>query len=429
MKKSLTIISILGIGAIGAFAKFPNPITTDTTDIILMRDALVMGADNVTVTHKYNGARHWVGSLDLNGYDGTKLVINNVTTNPSTNFFGFNGVTFNNTNGSNTDTLTITNTGDNFWLQSGISVSNMTMYLNVGPTMTTNSTHAHNVTIKDNASLYWTNAANSTATGSPINFTLGTEGSTTDTSSFLNFGYKTVSYNNNASLTVYNGYFYMSDNGGRINLKDSTIHALSADSFIQDFGVSTSFTVGAGITHKIYTNNKNIVIGDNSTLTLNSEEVFFKGSISNTKDSDGYVIASTLNKTTNRVGLYFTGQAKSANVVLGANNTFASIGNNANKSLNLTLNGNVFTVLEDIDFSSFHLYITDFENECVRITTATEDWADHITAVYMGVVLSDLELKDGFLYSDSAAAVPEPAEWAMILGTLALAVVAYRRRR
>ena len=427
MKKSLTVISILGVGAAVAFANFPNPITTDTTDVIQMTDALVMGADNVTVTHSYTGPRHWAGSLDLNGYDGTKLVIHNVTANPSSDYFGFNGVTFKNTGGSNTDMLKITNTGDDFKLMNGFTVSNMTMHLNVGTTMPTNSSHAHAVNIKDNASLYWSKAANSTATYSPIVFTIGTEGSATDTNSFLNFGYNTRDWGNSAGLTVYNGYFYMSDADGRINFSTATIHALSADSFIQDIGVSTSFTVDAGIDHKIYTLNNNIVIYNESTLTLNSEEVFYKGYLTDTKDSEGYVIASTLNKTTNRVGLYFTNASTNANVVLGANNTFARIGNNAGKTLTLTLNGNVFTVQDDIDFSSFNLYIADFENDSVKISTTTEDWADHITAIYMGSALSDLELRDGFLYS-ATAAVPEPADFAALFGAIALAVAAYRRR-
>lgn len=166
-------------------------------------------------------------------------------------------------------------------------------------------------------------------------------------------------------------------------------------------------------------------MGNNSTLVLNSEEMFYFGYVSDTKDSDGYIISSKLNKTSTRVDLNLAGA--SSNIILGANNTFKGLTNNAGKTLNLTLNGNVFTVQDDIDFSSFDLYIADFENDCVQISTVTEGWAEHITAMYKGVALSDLQLKDGFLFS--ATAVPEPAEWAFVFGALALAFAAYRRRK
>jgi len=46
------------------------------------------------------------------------------------------------------------------------------------------------------------------------------------------------------------------------------------------------------------------------------------------------------------------------------------------------------------------------------------------------VIAGDWSLKDGFLsHSAFATAVPEPAEWAMIFGMLALGLAMYRRRK
>ena len=421
--KKITTISALLIGAASAFAAFPNPITTDTTAEIGSNENLVMGADNITVTHSHNGARHWTGSLDLNGFNGTNLVINNVTADPSNYYFGFNGATFKNTGGSNADTLKVTDIGDNIYLMNGFTVSNMTMYLNTGTKLLMETTKLRTVTVKDNASLIWSRVPDY-GTSKPLNFVIGTEGSATDTSSFLNF-----SRESNISglyiFNVYNGSFYLRAGYRPITFLTSTIHALSADSFVYTIALNggATFTVDSGITNKIYIYN-NITMANNTTLVLNSEEMFYNGSVSDTKDSDGFITSSKLNKTSTRVALYLAGAT--SNIILGADNTFKSITNNAGKTLNLTLNGNVFTVQENIDFSSFNLYIADFANDSVKISTTTEDWAEHITAMYMGSALTDLVFRDGFLYS---ATVPEPAEWAMIFGALALAVAAYRRRK
>ena len=426
MKKSLAIISILGLGAAGAFANFPKPITTDTTDVIQMTDALVMGADNVTVTHSYNGARHWVGSLDLKGYDGTKLVINNVTGSSSL-YFGFNGVTFKNTGGDATDTLVITNTGEKFYHMGGFIADNLTLNIKAGDMYVPSSSGQHRVAAQNNATVYWSKAAPSAQL---INIVLGTEGSATDTNSAVHYRVATKSYDNRVTLTAYSGSFTLYDAGGRINFNTSNIYGLTANSYVQDMGINAgaTLTIGSGITSKIAISNENIVIGNGSTLVINSEEVFYNGSISDTTDSNGYLIGTTVNLSSNRTGLYYTNAATSANIVLGANNTFKKIANNAGKTLNLTLNGNVFAVNNAIDFSSFNLYIADFENDLVKISTTTEDWASHITAMYMGSALTDLEIKDGFLYSASAV-VPEPAAAAFAAGLLAIALAFYRRRR
>ena len=428
MKKAILLLSTLSFGAAGAFATFPKPITTDTTDIIQMTDALEMGADNVTVTHSYAGPRHWVGSLDLKGYDGTQLVINNVTGDASL-YFGLNGVTFKNTGGDATDSLIITNTGEKFYHMNGFIADNLTLNIKAGDMyeISANGTHQHRVAAQNNATVYWSKV---TPKAQMMRFIIGTEGSATDTNSAVHYRLSSVNYGNQATLTVYNGSFTMHDAGGRINLYTSNIYGLSSNSYITDIGLADNavVTIGSGITSKLITTNNNIVIGNNATLVVNSEEMFYRGSVSDTTDGDGYLIGTKVNVSSVRVGLYFTNAAKSANVVLGANNTFQSIGNNAGRTLNVTLNGNMFAVNNAIDFSSFELYIADFENDLVKISTSTVDWQDHVTAMYKGVALTDLELKDGFLFSQSAV-VPEPSEWAFIFGALALSFAAYRRRR
>ena len=91
------------------------------------------------------------------------------------------------------------------------------------------------------------------------------------------------------------------------------------------------------------------------------------------------------------------------------------------------------------------LLIKDFQEGVVKIDNLTDAVLAEIntngSAAIGGLTLSmnavdangniiagDWSLKDGFL-SHSAFAVPEPAEWAMILGALALGFAIYRRRK
>ena len=68
----------------------------------------------------------------------------------------------------------------------------------------------------------------------------------------------------------------------------------------------------------------------------------------------------------------------------------------------------------------------NFDNDKVKLTNdllTAEDWT-HVRADGW----ENFRLENGYITADRIA-VPEPAEWAMIFGAIALAFVAYRRRK
>ena len=115
----------------------------------------------------------------------------------------------------------------------------------------------------------------------------------------------------------------------------------------------------------------------------------------------------------------------------------------AGSTLTIDLKGNKLDLgsFEDLDGDlNFSIIINDFANGLIsfdsdsKIVTDTPN-INNIVLAYANIdgVKTMLELEwqtvgdKSFLYSQ--ALVPEPAQWAAIFGALALAFVAYRRRR
>jgi hypothetical protein len=138
--------------------------------------------------------------------------------------------------------------------------------------------------------------------------------------------------------------------------------------------------------------------------------------------------------------------AKGAKLILNADeegnkttNSFARVWSRADNSgtshLVITLNGNelifgeVTTNATDIGL----VYITDFVEGIFKINTINEKYLDENNKVSFLRAGTDTDYTD--LYWDAetkyitAIAVPEPAEWALIFGTIALGFIAYRRRK
>ncbi len=94
-------------------------------------------------------------------------------------------------------------------------------------------------------------------------------------------------------------------------------------------------------------------------------------------------------------------------------------------------NGYHKLALNGFNGSTFSVIFEDFKNDLVSVENSDSLTVDKVIAYGMvdGVrtELTDLQYKDGFLYS--ATMIPEPAEWAAIFGALALGLAVYRRRK
>ncbi len=134
---------------------------------------------------------------------------------------------------------------------------------------------------------------------------------------------------------------------------------------------------------------------------------------------------------------------------LNNNSTFKlSIGNDVLTSV-VVANGKKFTAKVDgsnrniincaefsfADFSGSEIvYIEDFADEKIRFTGVTELAKEGDVLTYFktisadGQTIGDLGINnEGYFYAITS--VPEPAEWAVIFGVIALGFVAYRRRK
>lgn len=171
-----------------------------------------------------------------------------------------------------------------------------------------------------------------------------------------------------------------------------------------------TFTIASGLTHKIYTEGQYIAVYENSTLNFSTENAVMR--------TNG-----------NAVGLEFGKTASMSNFVMGANQTINDIRVNGDAAtLNLSLNGNEFTLL-NADFTKLSIVIDDFDNNLFRWKNGTVDLSK-ITAIHDGITLDDLTTKivGEYTYLFSAS-IPEPATFAAIFGALALGLAVYRRRK
>lgn len=131
-----------------------------------------------------------------------------------------------------------------------------------------------------------------------------------------------------------------------------------------------------------------------------------------------------------------------AKIILGADNDFGDMniyksGTNAAGTLFLTLGGNnaSFNKIK-IEDANAMMYITDFVEGLLfvnsELATNEDDSLLNIYSVELddaGNILSQSKLYQNESGYITAIAVPEPAEWALIFGAIALGFIAYRRRK
>ncbi len=230
-----------------------------------------------------------------------------------------------------------------------------------------------------------------------------------------------VRSDNAYSLKIYgNNNFTFGSNAKVYQLKGDGTHAV-------DFS-GGSFTSNAGKSSLLFAQNLNF---GTTTLTLNTSDAFVTGLGKIELNSD-YTLKTDVTKTQGDSNFTITAGSK-LTLILGAEQHFGgfTMGSTASK-LDITLAGNAIDLGTITGLGTDALIIKDFANGLV--TSDTEIGLGSINAYLSGssTELTDLEWRENgegyMLYSASAPSVPEPAEWAVILGAIALSFVAYRRR-
>ena len=227
-------------------------------------------------------------------------------------------------------------------------------------------------------------------------------------------------------LSVNGGTFEFavkSDSPVMIHGTANEISSLSEDAKVNYFRLAdgSSLTIGEGVTHKIISANAGIALGNNSKLIINSKDALT--TTDKVLSDDGYIRVEC------------TGATKAASLELGADNSFADLKSNNATSFTvftITLNGNVVTFETIITENFSEIIISDFQNDLFRITekdTIANIDINKITAM-QGTNKVDVSWADmGGYNALVSGAIPEPAEWAMIFGAIALGFAIYRKRK
>ena len=265
-----------------------------------------------------------------------------------------------------------------------------------------------------------------------------------------------------SSLVVKNGYtdqLYFKN----VNLSDTAYFSMySANAMIQGthvFNDGTSFdflrkdgnavlptlSVGGNLTlNKVDVSQMahQIFLEDNATLTSNANEASVLAR---------HIILKKANLILNTKNAFYGAENNApalsiarvgAKIILGADNDFGAMniyksGTNAAGTLFFTLGGNNATFTKiDIQDDDAMMYITDFVEGLLYVSSNLVKNEDDsllnifsVTLDSSGNILTQEKLYQNASGYITAIAVPEPAEWAMIFGAIALGFVAYRRRK
>ena len=221
--------------------------------------------------------------------------------------------------------------------------------------------------------------------------------------------------------------------GGVINVTDTNTRA---DMFIKrSLDSAGTITIAAG---------NNLYMSNDSVLTLREGSDIRTNGVASQKDSVIYIQHGdyTYADSGTRNGISTNGKVANAKVVLEADQELGALAIKSGAALTIDLNENSLE-LGEIAVSggeTFSLILEDFLNKSLSVKEGKEFNLMDVQAEYKTddidnyLYIYDLEwiTENGRSYLYSAmleAAIPEPAEWAMIFGAIALGFVAYRRRR
>ncbi len=220
--------------------------------------------------------------------------------------------------------------------------------------------------------------------------------------------------------------------GGTINVTSTHVQA---DMFVKR-SLDNAGTISIATGNNLYMSN-------NSILTLREGSDIRTNGATSQKDSLIYIQHGdyTYVDGANKNGITTTGTLADAKVILEADQELGGFSLISGATLTIDLNENALA-LDGITVQkgeTFYLILDDFVNNSLSVEEGREFNLMDVQASYKTddidnyMYLDDLEwiTENGrsYLYSASLAAIPEPAEWAMIFGAIALGFVAYRRRR
>ena len=190
--------------------------------------------------------------------------------------------------------------------------------------------------------------------------------------------------------------------------------------------------------HSILLGTKNsgiITITQKGQLSLSSSNALAANQ-NNGQDAITLEISTSANSYANGTKLILNADAEGNKTT----NSFAGVwlrgGASSGSNLIITLNDNEL-ILGDINDGGTgyigNIYITDFVEGVFKINTINEKYLDENNKVSFLRAGTDTDYTDLYWNAETkyitAIAVPEPAEWALIFGAIALGFIAYRRRK
>lgn len=273
IKGAVAFSAFLAATAIAYGQNFwPRTLTEDFTGVIERVDYTIAAPDLV-LTHKYDAARHLdTTTINLNGYSAT-FHSDVHTSSPSTDFLGFNGVTFKGTGPDNVLDIGIVEGSDPIWiLQHGFTVDNATVNMDLG----TGSGYYHGtftVNVVNNGVLNWTNAT--PAVGKSLILTIGNGAGD---NAHASISYASQAWNNAANkITVNGGSFNFNVKSGRMQFAEMTVNSLSDDSQVSagTLGINAGgiLEIGKDVNHKITMSYLSLVFFDKATYRSYSSDV------------------------------------------------------------------------------------------------------------------------------------------------------------
>lgn len=478
MKKSLIIIStILCSGAAFATVELTNGYNTwsttsglqdnDNVDIAFNSagGGLYIDADGKTITSATIPAT--VNFIQVKtGYTatvssttavkaGSKLTIGTVTEASKPNFLGTLNMAYNDNKLNfevNSGTLNILGSGGTFSQSITVNSQSVFNYRNATNTAYQTLNNPNTITINggelnagrivvqrvllNSGSLKATNGMRILSTGNTINGNFVVSGCDASGESVVGDDGVTY-YTRRFSLRLGNGCNATIVNDGKntYNIGDNAtiLQTCVSSNIVNDF--LGKVTVSAAASALKFQNN--IVLSGYGQLTLNSTNAFatVNGSGVKTADQDGttFYISRKYNDAAITSGDWVSDTALNVN----ANNDLGALSFGSNTKLTLNIaNDAVFSLGS----------ITTQAGSNGEYTFVIDNWHDNSFRI-VGMDLAGLEalkfydtsldqLEVYFVETSAGSGeywvnstIPEPAEWAMILGALALAVAAYRRRR
>ncbi|MBO5254710.1 MAG: hypothetical protein J6B07_02680 [Opitutales bacterium] len=438
MKK---IIPIILMSATSAFAA-DKIIDKDTSGEVIRTDTnYIISGNDITYTNTH-GPRHPISSTAfvLGSYTGTKFVSSAVIAPSSNNlpFFGLNGMQFKGDTVDADITISVKEGATPIAVQGGFTVDNCTAIFEKATDFLWSDTNVANINVKNGGYLdfkvsyvYSKQDPNNTSvlyTTTPLNadkrVAFNIENGSTMVANMGAGDYKLNASNfaGKVELTTASGKYLYFSSGTSVISDQKTADAsvfncklsLNGGSLLIDESNETSSI-------KVLSNYITMFSG---TLTLNASNAL--RTVNGTNGQKDVVIE--------------VGGGRTVSLVLGADNDLRILDqNNSASVLNVTLAGNhlsaLTTKVENSDLDTLGIvYFTDFEEGLVKIENVDDskisDETTYLTTCFKGGTKDsnfDLYWNPETKYL-TAFAVPEPAEWAVVLGALAIAFVFMRRQ-